>query len=457
MKRCIEVAAILGTVGVIALTGCGTGSVNQSSVTPPITLATAAHGEVFGGQQPVSGMTLQLYAAGSTGYGSAATPLFSPATTTGANGSFSFPTYTCPTSTTQVYLVGTGGDPVAGNSGGNTAVNSNLALMVALGSCGNLNSSTHIHMNELTTVAAVWALSPFMSGSTTSYLNIGTSSTNAAGLQLAFAASNEVVNTSTGTFPGNLPSGATLPTSELNTLADILEACINSKGGTANDGSTNCGSLFGLTPNAAGSTFPTDTITAAMNIAQNPSRSVSQLNGLVGSVPAFEPNLGTPPNAWTVAIQYTAASLNHPTSIAADQSGNIWVGNTGSTAVSLFDNLGNSKPGATIGGTPGGVAIDLSGDAWVTASNNSVYELSYNGTTTSTINTLTGNGLSSPSGIAVDPSGVIWVANTGSSSASAFTSTGQALSGSPFTGAGIASPVGIAINAGANASCANCK
>jgi hypothetical protein len=466
MKRLwIESAVIVGTAGVIALTGCGTNSsTTQNLVTPPVIVATVPHGEAFGGQQPVSGMTLQLYAAGSSGYGSAATPLFSPATTTSATGTFSFPAYTCPTPSTQVYLVGTGGDPVAGNSGGNTAVNPNLALMVALGSCGNLNSGTHIHLNELTTVAAVWALAPFMSGSTTSYLNIGASSTNATGLQLAFAASSEVVNTSTGTFPGNLPSGATLPTAELNTLADVLEACVNSKGGT--DGSTSCGSLFGLTPNTAGTIFPTDTITAAMNIAQNPARNVTPLLGQVGGVIAFQPTLGIAPNAWTVAIQYTGGGLNMPTTIAADQSGNIWVGNSGSQAVSLFDNLGNSKlgtTGTTIGGTPGGVAIDLTGDAWVTASNNAVYELNPSGTNTTT---LTGDGLNAPTGIAIDPSSpsVIWVANSGANSISAFTTTGgpnpttgTLNNGVPFVGAGLASPVGIAINASANANCANCK
>jgi hypothetical protein len=461
-RRWMEVAAVLGAAGAIALTGCGvSSSVAANSVTPPVTppvaVTTAPHGEAFGGQQPVSGMTLQLYEAGGTGYGSAATPLFSPATTTNATGGFSFPTYHCASGSSQVYLVGTGGDPVAGNSQG-TGTNANLALMVALGSCGNLNSGTHIHMNELTTVAAVWALAPFMSGGTTSYLNIGTSSTNATGLALAFEASSEVVNTSTGTFPGNLPTGATLPTSELNTLADVLEACINSKGGTANDGSTSCGSLFGLTPNAAGG-FPTDTITAAMNMAQNPAQNVGALNSLVGGTPAFEPDLGTAPHAWTVAIQYTGGGLNQPKTIAADQLGDIWVGNSGSDAVSLFDNLGNSKLGTTgtvLGGTPGGVAIDLIGNAWVTASNNEVYELNSSGASTST---LTGNGLNLPTGIAIDPSGAIWVANSGSgaNSVSAFTSTGGTLPRSPFTGAGIASPTSIAINGAANANCANCK
>ena len=468
-RRWIEAATILMTVGVIGLTGCGmnsTASQNplSSPVTPPLTVATSPHGEAFGGQQPVSGMSLQLYAVGSTGYGSAATALFAAPTLTTATGGFSFPAYTCPSASTQVYLVGTGGDPVAGNAGagGSTAANANLALMVPLGSCGNLNSGTHIHMNELTTVAAVWALAPFMSGTATSYLNVGTSSTNATGLQLAFAASSEVVNTSTGTFPGTLPTGATLPTPELNTLADVLEACINSKGGVANDGSTTCGSLFGFTPDSTGTNFPTDTITAAMNMALNPSRNVTALNNLVGGTPAFEPDLGTAPNAWTVAIQYTGGGLNQPKTIAADPSGNIWVGNTGSQAVSLFDNLGNSKLGTTgtvLGGTPGGIATDLAlptANAWVTSSDNKVYELNSAGMNT---NTFTLNGLNLPTAIAIDPSGVIWITNSasGANSVSAFTSTGGVLSGSPFSVAGIASPVGIAINGAANASCANCK
>jgi hypothetical protein len=464
-RRWIEAATILMTAGVIGLTGCGMNSIASQNLPSspggglPITAATSPHGEAFGGQQPVSGMSLQLYAAGSGGYGSAASTLFAAPTLTTATGGFSFPTYACPTPSTQVYLVGTGGDPVAGNAGVGTAANPNLALMVALGSCGNLNSGTHIHMNELTTVAAVWALAPFMSGTTTSYLNIGTSSTNATGLQLAFAASSEVVNTSTGVFPGNLPAGATLPTPELNTLADVMEACINSKGGVANDGSTSCGSLFGLTPNPAGTAFPADTITAAMNMALNPARNVTALNNLVGGTPAFEPDLGTAPNAWTVAIQYTGGGLNQPKTIAADQSGNIWVSNSGSQAVSLFDNLGNSKlgtTGTTLGGTPAGVAVDLAGNAWVSASNNTVYELNSSGANTSS---LTGNGLNLPTAIAIDPSGVIWTVNSGSSanSVSAFTSTGLTLNGSPFSVAGIASPVGIAINGAANANCANCK
>jgi NHL repeat len=446
------IVAAGGALFAMTLAGCGSGSavtMTQNPITPTVT---GPHGEAYGGQQPVTGMSLQLYAAGSGGYGTAAATVFSTPVTTDSNGDFSFPSgWSCPAGNPNVYLVGTGGDPVAGNTGGNTSANPNLALMVALGPCNSLTSSTHIHMNELTTVAAVWALAPFMAGNTTSYADIGTTSTNATGLQLAFEAASEVVNTSTGTFPGTLPSGATLPTDELNTLADVLEACINSKGGAAGDGS-DCGKLFSDAPSGTGN--PTDTITAAMNIAQNPVRNVTALYDLASPTPAFAPALGSAPNAWTVAIQYSGGGLNAPTAIAADQSGNIWVTNSGSDAVSWFDNLGNSKLGTTgtvLSGIPEGVAIDLSGNAWVTASDSSLYELSSSaGSILSAIGSGQ-TGFNGPTGVAIDPAGEIWVVNSGNDTVSAVNGSGTSLTGSPFSGAGISAPSAIAVNGNANA------
>jgi hypothetical protein len=461
-RRWIEAVIILATTGALALTGCG-GSSYMTPPQKPVTAAiTAVQGEVRGGQQPVVGMTIQLYAVGSSTYGSAATPVFATPLTTDSNGTFSFPVPWCPTPDTQnVYLVGTGGDPVAGNvAAGNANNNNNLALMVALGPCSTLNSSTHIHMNELTTVAAVWALAPFMSGNTQSYLNIGATPTNATGLQLAFQAATQVVNTSTGTLPGPLPTGASLPGSgaEVNTLADVLEACINSKGGIANDGITSCGSLFGDAPSASG--FPTDTITAAMNIAQNPSRNTTPLFSIASATPTFEPDLGSAPAAFTVAIQYTGNGLNAPTAIAADQQGNVWVANSAGSSVSEFvSNVSTfGTPQLTnvpLGAEPAGIAIDTTGNAWLTANNDSVIEVTPGG---SVGTTLTGNGLNAPTSIAIDGGGLIWVVNSGSgaNSVSAFTTGGGTVSGSPFTGAGILSPAGIAINGNANANCADC-
>jgi DNA-binding beta-propeller fold protein YncE len=162
------------------------------------------------------------------------------------------------------------------------------------------------------------------------------------------------------------------------------------------------------------------------------------------------PNLSNAPTDLTIAINYTGGGLNAPTAIAADQSGNVWVANSGSDAVSWLDHLGNSKLGTTgtsLGGVPQGIAIDLSGNAWVTASNNQVYELNAsNGNITDSPLT----GFNEPTGIAIDSANEIWVVNGGDNTVSAVNSSGAALSGSPFSGSGISGPAAIAINGNAN-------
>jgi streptogramin lyase len=284
--------------------------------------------------------------------------------------------------------------------------------------------------------------------------NIGTSPTNAAGLANAFAAIDELVNIANGTLPGPaLPTGATLPQAKINTLGDILAQCINSSGGAAvggvSDGS-NCGNLFALAPNAAGTTYPTDTITAVMNIAQSPGRNVANLNTLRSASPVFQPalNVNSPPSDWTIAITYTGGGLNSPTSIATDAAGAVWVTNRGNSSVTKLDPSGSPDSGSngfTAGGfnAPSAIAIDLSGNAWVASpGNNSVTRLNSAGTSGTVF---TGNGLHTPASIAVDGSGTIWVANTGANTVSAFTNSGTALAGSPYSGAGASAPVSVAV------------
>jgi hypothetical protein len=425
-------------LGVAAITtGCGTGG--STLVTRPATIQAAAlQGTVMGGQQPVAGVTLQLYQAGTTGYGSAATTL-GGTTQTNANGNFNLASYTC-TAGSQVYLVGTGGKPTT------TLTNNNLALMVGLGTCGGTYLNGFINMNELTTVATVWALAPFMKGPA----NIGSSATNAAGLANAFAAINEVVTTANGTLPGpTLPAGASLPTIKVNTLGDILEQCINS-GGVVPGNSTPCGNLFNLAPDASGKNFPTDSITAMMNIAQSPGRNVSSLNQLRSADPVFEPSLdvNSPPNDWTIAITYIGGGLSAPTSIAADATGAVWLTNSGNASVTRLDNTGAAVSGAagfTAGGfsSPSAIAIDASGNAWITnAGNATLTELNSTGTTGVVFH---GNGLSSPASIAIDGGGNLWVANSGTNTVSGFTGSGAALTNSPFSGGGTAAAVSVAV------------
>jgi len=242
-------------------------------------------GRVTGGQQPVSGATLQLYAVGAGGDGSAATPLLSPEAVTDANGNFTISgMYTCPNGNPLVYMVATGGNP------GAAASNASLALMAALGPCNSLSASTFITINELTTVGAVYPLAAFM----TSAGAIGSGTGDAAALASAFTLASELVNTSTGTSPGaSVPVGTTIPVAQIDTIADILANCINSTGGVAGDGS-GCGNLFALTTPES-SAAPTDTIAALLHLANNPGMNTAALYALVPAVAPFQPAMTVTP------------------------------------------------------------------------------------------------------------------------------------------------------------------
>src|SRR5579875_2543879 len=182
-------SVVLGSVSVF-LTGCGIGT----TAGPEPIGGSSMTGRVHGGQQPVVGAQIQLYAAGNAGNGSASTALLTSPVTSGSDGGFSITgDYTCPSPTSQVYLVATGGNPGLGAGGNNPA----LAMVAALGNCGNLSPSQFIWINEVTTVAAAWALAPFV----TDISHIGSSATNydgsgqtQAGLANAFLNAQLIAN-----------------------------------------------------------------------------------------------------------------------------------------------------------------------------------------------------------------------------------------------------------------------
>jgi hypothetical protein len=424
----------------LALTGCGGG--NSVSVTTTVTAPQAAtlSGRVMGGQQPINGAIIQLYAAGNTGYGSTypyttgTSLLGSHSVVTSGSGDFNITgDYTCPSSSTQVYIEAIGGVPIAGE-----AANPNIITLAALGPCGNLPNVSFITINELTTVASVWALAPFMTGPS----NIGTSSTNSIGLSNAFASVNKLVNTVDGALSGPaLPTGAFIPTTELNTLADIIASCINTAGGgKAGDGSA-CGNLFALAVSSTGSK-PTDVVTAALNIAHNPKQNAAALNKLADATGPFQPILASAPAAWTVAIQYPSTGLSAPTGIAADQSGNLWVTNANGHSVTLLSSAGAVTGTYAIGESgSGAIAIDLSGNAWVAASTSgSLLEIAPSGITTTT----TGGGLSTTNSLAIDGSGDVWAVGEGSR-LSEFTSSGNPVSSLGYSGGGLSNGQTLAI------------
>ena len=419
--------------GTVWLSGCATG--NVASTSPVYVAGTKMQGTVHGGQNAVIGATIQLYAAGSSGYGSPSLALLTTAVTSDSNGNFNITgDYTCPSTSSQVYLTAVGGNPGSGT-------NANLSLMAALGNCGNLTSSTFVLVNELTTVAAAYALTPFM----TAYTAIGTSSTNTLGLANAFASAQKLVNAATGTAPGIAPAGAVIPVNELNTLADILAACVNTQGGTASDTSTSCGQLFSYaTP--SGGTAPTETIGAALLIARNPTHQVSNLFTLSSSTAPFQPTL-TSATDFTVSIKYASAGLSNPSSAGFDGSGQLWVSNAGDNTVTRFDVTG--APTTISGGglsAPSGIALDASGNAWVTnKTGNSVTTITSAGSASPA--SITAGTLSKPTGIAIDGLGNLWISNSGSSQVSEIGISGTTVTSNVnYSTGGVSAPIAIAVN-----------
>jgi streptogramin lyase len=432
----VSAAGPLAGLGALVtlLAGCGTHGGLDFTNPAPTPASTAFTGKVYGGQQPISGATIQLYSVATTSKG-AATALISASVTTTASGTFTITgDYSC-TGNPLVYIVATGGNPGGG-------ANSAISLMSALGACNNLTSSTFITINELTTVGSVYALAPFMSG----YKNVGAASTDATGIANAFQTVNSLVNIANGSAPGTgLPADGIAPTTELSTLADILASCVNSSG-------SSCTSLFSAATPSGGSA-PTDTVGAALNIAAHPGNNVATLFGLTTANPPFEPTLTAAPNDWTVAVKYADPSLNAPYGLAIDASGNVWVTNEAGGSVTELSTTGTALSG-TSGFTGGGllgpkaIAIDKSGNAWIAnAGGNSVVKLGPTGTVLSGAGGFTGGGIDVPVAVALDSQSNVWAANFSGNSVSVLTSTGSPNAASPLTDAGaITSPTGIAID-----------
>ena len=329
------------TISAIAAVGSTISSVATAAYT--INLGPSYSGAVMSGTLPVNASNVQMYAAGQTGYGSSATLLTTTAATTGADGSFTL-NYNCPAAPGDlVYLVATGGSTGTGGS------NSALSFMAALGPCNGTLPKTAV-VNEVTTVASAYALSQFMTGAA----NVGSSAANyekgantAPGLANAFGTVTNLVDLTTGkaldhtpAYPANLAGDAmilnnsTVPQSRIDTLANILNACAA--------GGSGCTSLFSAATVGSG-TAPADTLQAILSIAQHPGNNVSTVFNVTAGSGPFTPSLSSAPNDWTLALTFTGGGLGFApgikvpfavgsrtgqflnTAMAIDATGNIWV------------------------------------------------------------------------------------------------------------------------------------
>ena len=334
----LSLALVLSFAG---LSGCSV-STQSSEIADS---SRSLRGTVYGGQQPIKGASVQLYAVGTGGDGSPATPLLKSPPLTSASGGFTLPAFSCPSPDALVYLVARGGDPGTGSN------NPALALMAALGPCDGLGGLSYVSINEVTTVASVFPLSGFMG----SYGSTGSSPSDSAMLASAFAAVNALVDITSGTAPGPaFAAGLTVPTNVMHTLADIIAVCVNSSGGAAGDKSP-CGTLFSDATPTSG-VAPTNTVDALIDIAQNPGQHVADLFYLVSATPPFQPTLTAPPATWRVLttpdvverpkllaeylLNEGAGSVAHDTSGMGNDgtiSGAIWEGSADLNFGNLFE------------------------------------------------------------------------------------------------------------------------
>ena len=417
---------------------------------------TALHGRVHGGQNPISGANVYLYAVSAGGYGNASTSLLkSPGyVTTDSNGNFSITgeINTCPAGA-QVYIYALGGNPGLASGTNNTAA----GLLAGLGSCSALAASQFIFVNEVSTVATAYALAGYATDATD--ISSSNSTLATTGVANAFKTITNLETLSTGTALATTPAAnggnGTVPQAEINTLANILAACIN----TTSASSTPCTKLFSNAMN--GSKSPTDAATAAINIAHNPGANIANLFALQGSSPPFIPDVATQPNDFTLVISYTGTAgctLDGVEGIAADAQGDIWVANDSVNSICEFSPLGGPAQAVAITGNglsaPQNIAIDGSGYIWVTSVNSSA--LSSFTSTGAAVTSTTSGGLDGPSAIAIDGSNNVWVTNVGVGIAGLTefsTSSGapSAITGDPFGTSVLGQPVAVAVDINGNA------
>ncbi len=463
----------------LAISGCGVGiaptALNSQNPTFPAGGSTLK-GQVQGGNQPYIDAAIDLYSVGTSGYGSAGTHL-ATTTTSAPYGSFAFTqnpvgtpgptspisaTYTCPSSTTQLYIVSRGGSTQGVGNGTNSAA----AFAVAIGQCGTA-SSVFVDINEVTSVATMAALQQYFNPVNETF---GSPNTTQAiqGLANGVAAIGNLATRSTGSAVTSLTASAvphgstntitvivTPETAQINTIANILAACVN----TTSNTSTTCGTLFAdaVPPNSAYTSQPTqiftsitasneDTLQALYFMMTNPASGgvAANMTGLFGLVTAagapFQPAYAATTTDWTIGIYYdggtygatagkcvpntpstsygtasNASYLGGVQQIAVDVSGNLWM-QSGGTNGDLYEMSPTGTPlactlGAMLGasGSLGGVAIDSNGYIWAIGSGTSVFKV--NPTTAaldSTWPATAPSGNLKPRGIAADDNGNIF-------------------------------------------------
>ncbi len=304
------------------------------------------------------------------------------------------------------------------------SVNPAIANVAVLGNCPssgqpNFGPSSNtpisfVYMNEVSTVAGMFALAPFATDAqhigipasdSLALTGIEDAAVNAGQLYDITGVSNNSVtadgegHVARTVAPGSAANAAsgpyvTVPQQLIDTLGNILAQCVDSAntagiGVTGGSYSPACTTLFEnatsdgkLTSSTGGATNPTDTATAAINIAHYPAGNenanfTANLAGIPTGVVPFMPTLNNPPNDFIIGLNITDTSTflgsyggtnAKPNGIAIDGNGNAFVTTTGCQNGCTMQLPPTQLPVSadisyTAGGT--GVAVDPTGRVWV--------------------------------------------------------------------------------------------
>jgi hypothetical protein len=425
--RSVVPSATLCVVAALVL-GCGAG-VSAPPANSFLQDGTMT-GKIHGGNQPISGSTVSLYAAGTSGYGSAGALYAQTTSLNDGSGSFTFTqttgtspsgppsaitsSYACPSGSTtnpdpQMYIVASGGATQGFGNGNNSAA----VFAVAIGKCSTV-STLFVDMNEITSVGTMAALQQYFNPVTESFGYPNTAQAIQGFANGVSVIANLVDITTGGANPSMTHSATPLGSTntvtvtvtpeqqKINLIANILAACVN----TTTNTSSPCKTLFAgaVPPTAAYTSQPTqiftsittaneDTLQALYFMLTNPTSGASATNmtnliDLTSSQAPFQPAYTTAPTDWTVGVSFISSNtcaLSTPSS------------SYGTTSAQTF--LGSFEA----------VAVDDSGNIWGQANGTGdLFEISPNGTPlVCTLGTVSaGGGVAGP---VIDTNGYVWV------------------------------------------------
>ncbi len=467
MLKRFSFALISGLLMVTLLTGCS-GSFAPGSVTPSETPIGEIQGGVHGGNFPVTGAQIYLFAAGQAGYKTSATSLITSGATgvscsnasvsgdcyvtTDANGNFTLAgDYTC-TAGQQVYMVAVGGNPGLNGSTPKATFSANSNTIT-------VTSATGISIGSTITGSGVSGIVTAVSGTTVTLSNKTTSA--GSGVSVTFSVYNNgaVQMAALGQCPGTGTMAAQVPYLVINEVTTVAFAY--SVGGFAT-------TAYNVSSDASGETALATAFANANNIV---TLGNGQANATIGGdsnkvapqgkINALANILATCVNTQPVSSTQTASQCTQLFSLAtasgtaatdeASAAFNI-VHNQAQNVAAIWNLGGSTGPFGPVSGqptdwtmpviyknvisTPGtaspiisgpyNMAFDANGNAWIGDRVNGVVEIAAQGAVTTFSNSK--NGFKMVKGVAVSPQdGSIWVSDYGSNDVYVMDSTGSHL------------------------------